>query len=86
MDLSELLEKANQVNQLTVDNNLSEVMEKEIKKIEMYIRKTYIMIREYDVYVEEGIDDDTFLTAMHKRLVRDQQYVKQRDNLDSYVL
>ena len=86
MDLSELINKANDINQLTIDNNLSDVMEKEIKKIEMYVRKTYIMLREYETYTEEGTDDDEFLTRLNVRLVRDQKYVKARDSLDTYVL
>lgn len=59
---------------------------KELKKIEMYIRKTYIMIRHANKLAEDDHSEETFLTDLNAALIRDQRYVKARDSLDSYSI
>ena len=86
MDLNDLINKANDINELCTQQLYSEPVEKEIKKIEMYVRKTYIMLREYEAFLEEDIDPDKFLTDLNARLIRDQKYVKARDSLDTYCI
>ena len=90
MELNELIVRANGINAFANNENWSEATRKEMKKIEMYCRKTYLMLKHVDLLVsndeEEGLDENEFLSELSEALVRDQKYVKARDSLGDYTI
>ena len=81
----DLIDKANDINQaVATDCSYSDVTIKELKKIEMYFRKAYLMHRHVQKLFEEDHSEDSFMTDLSAALVRDQKYVKQRDSMDTY--
>ena len=86
--MNELIDYANAINEEVSVNKLGYNSEtiKELKKIEMYCRKTYIMLVHTDKLIENDHSEETFLKDMTAALVRDQKYVKSRDSLDTYEI
>ena len=86
--MNELIDYANAINEEVSVNKLGYNSEtiKELKKIEMYCRKTYIMLVHADKLIEDDHSEETFLKDRTAALVRDQKYVKSRDSLDTYEI
>ncbi len=84
MELNNLIDEANDIcDMVATDCIYTDATCKELKKIEMYCRKTYLMLRHVEM-LRTDLDEDEFLTKLHAALVRDQKYVKVRDSMDSY--
>jgi uncharacterized protein (DUF924 family) len=79
-----LIDNANDIDQMVRMGNYTDVTNKELKKIEMYCRKTYLMLRHAEKLAEQDHSEDTFMTDLNAALIRDQRYVKVRDNMDDY--
>jgi len=87
MELKELITKANVMNQLSEDELYSDPVRKEFKKIEMYCRKTYLMLVHTQTFLaEDEITENDFLEGLGVALVRDQKYIKARDSLGDYQI
>ena len=86
-----MIDMANEINEYVTDygRDHPEIAVKELKKMEMYMRKAYIMYRQFDMLRDEGVsaDDPTaWVRKMNGSLVRDQRYIKMRDGLDEYEI
>lgn len=86
MNNEELIDKANHINQSLEALGCSEQIVKEVKKVEMYVRKTYLMLKFTDDLIDNKLTEDEYITMMNAALVRDQKYVKARDSLDTYSI
>ena len=81
-----LIDAANDIREMASCYPQDSQVYKELKKVEMYCRKTYIMLVHTEMLANEEHDDDSYLKGQLAALIRDQKYVKTRDNLDTYEL
>lgn len=91
LDKDDLVLMANEINEYVQEFQYahSEVGVKELKKMEMYLRKAFIMYRAFTEIRDPDLPtpaDDVWLNAMHNALIKDQRYVKMRDGLDDYKI
>jgi hypothetical protein len=91
----DLINMANEINDYVngYSSQHTEMGIKELKKFEMYIRKSFIMYRVFtDVKAgiyndsEEEVIDEQWLKKVNATLVRDFRYIKQRDGIDTYEI
>lgn len=82
----QLIDIANDINDYRIAGDFDEVTDKELKKIELYCRKTFLMIRHTHKLMEGDHEVESFMKDLSKALVRDYNYVKTRDNMDDYVI
>jgi hypothetical protein len=90
-----LINMANEINDYVngYSSQHTELGIKELKKFEMYIRKSFIMYRVFtDVQAGKYVDDtghtvdENWLKKVNATLVRDFRYIKQRDGIDTYEI
>ena len=87
MEIAGLITEANGINNFIRSTDMDEVMIKELRKMEMYCRKTYLMLTHLSEYQkQDAIDSAAFLTNLNIALVRDQKYIKARDSLEDYEI
>ena len=82
----DLIDLANDVCDVAENYSRDSLTHKELKKIEMYCRKTFLMIRHFQKLKEHDHTEETFMKDLNAALIRDQKYVKARDNLESYEI
>ena len=81
-----LIDAANDIREMANCYEESSPVYKELKKVEMYCRKTYIMLVHTQKLADDEHTEDSYLKDQLAALIRDQKYVKTRDNLDTYEL
>lgn len=88
MEIMDLIAKADQLDHVVRNSVLSEAVEKELRKIEMYCRKTYLMLKHVEILMDttNDVDGNEFLTDLNTALIRDQKYIKARDSLGDYKI
>ena len=86
LEISNLIDQAENINEYTTLNEHSNAVNKELKKIEMYCRKTYLMLKHFDILLSDRYTEDEFINKLTAALIRDQKYVKIRDSLDEYSI
>ena len=81
---TELIAHSNRINEMIKNQDWDDATEKELRKIEMYCRKTYLMLAHLELLTDET--QVKFLESLNVALVRDQKYVKARDSLGDYSI
>ena len=65
MELSELIAYSNRIDEMVRNNNWTEATEKELRKIEMYCRKTYLMLTHLDTLDSEKQNEFSFPAGIY---------------------
>lgn len=82
----DILVLASQAKEEAEKYDFSSPAHKELKKLEMYFRKSYIMAKHLRKLSEDDHSVETFLRDLNAALIKDQRFVKMRDGLEEYEI